>query len=128
MEKYIIITNNPMTACNASVKNVLCYNENLDILGVLSAVRSKVHEGYKLATHPLTSSIKPNETPYKTVLLYNRQGQLCTQSLEMIESAILVTERFVRNKPPRLWPDIPGKILDDLATIDYDMVQPWIKN
>ncbi|MCL2853234.1 MAG: GrdX family protein [Defluviitaleaceae bacterium] len=126
MQNYIIITNNPLTARNAASNNVLRYYEGVDILSILTIVRANIHEGHKLATHPLTSSIKPNETPYKTVLMYSRKGSLCVESLEMVESAIRVTEKFVQRQPPRSWDSMPQKILDDLAIIDYDMIKQWI--
>ena len=123
---YIIITNNPLVVNNTGSCNVLRYCEGADIMGVLLAVRDKVHEGYKIATHPLTSSVKPNETPYKTVLLYGRKGALCPDSLYLVESAIRVSEKFVRQKPPRNWSKLPQRVLEDLAIIDYDMIKQWI--
>ena len=126
MHMYIIITNNPLTANNAGSGNVLRYCEGADIMDVLLAVRGQVHHGHKLATHPLTSSIKPNETPYKTVLLCGRKEALCPDSLDMVESAVRVSERFLRQNPPRSWSNLPAKVLEDLAVIDYDMIKQWI--
>ena len=123
---YIIVTNNPITAQNTDSNNILCYSDGADAMDILRTVRTKVHEGHKLATHPLTSSLKPNETPYKTVLLYSQKGRLCAESLELVESAISLYERFVAQKRPRLWSGVPQRILEDLATIDCDMVRQWI--
>jgi len=123
MQKYIIVTNNPITAKNADAVHELRYCEDESLMSVLSAVRAKVHEGYKLATHPLTSSLKPNETPYKTVLLYPQKGELCLESLGLIEAAIRVHETFAQNSRPRLWSELRQDIRDDFAVIDYDMVR-----
>ena len=125
MKNFIIITNNPLSAQN-NVSDTLYYAD-ADILGILFAVRKKIHCGHALATHPLTSSLKPNETPYKTVLLYKKQGSLCTDSLHLIESAIAVTEKFMAQRPKREWRRYPPNILSDLSTIDYEMVRPILE-
>ena len=123
MQKYIIVTNNPITAKNAAEAHELCYCDGESLMNTLLAVRAKVHEGYKLATHPLTSSLKPNETPYKTVLLYRQKGGLCLESLGLIEAAIRVHETFANSSRPRLWLELRQDIRDDFAVIDYDMVR-----
>jgi len=126
MQRYIIVTNNPITAKNADAVHELCYCEGKSLMDTLIAARAKVHEGYKLATHPLTSSLKPNETPYKTMLLYRQQSELCLESLGLIEGAIQVHETFAQNSRPRLWSELRQDIRDDFAVIDYDMVRPAI--
>jgi len=126
MKKYIVVTNNPLSACNVSAAHYLHFLEGEGLLDVLIDVRAKVHCGFRLATHPLTSSLKPNETPYKTVLLYPKQAALCQQSLALVESAIRTYESFARNSRPISWVTMPKNILDDLALIDYDMVREAI--
>ena len=126
MQKYIIVTNNPITANNADTMHDLCHCEGEPLMDVLITVRAKIHEGHKLATHPLTSSLKPNETPYKTVLLYPQKGELCCESLELIEAAIRVHETFAQNSRPRQWSELRQDIRDDFAVIDYDMVRAAI--
>ena len=126
MQRYIIVTNNPITAQKADEVHELCYCEGESLLDTLLAVRAKVHEGYKLATHPLTSSLKPNETPYKTVLLYPKQGELCLDSLALIEGAIRVHDTFAQSARPRNLAQLRQDIRDDFAVIDYDMVRPAV--
>ncbi|MCL2617952.1 MAG: GrdX family protein [Defluviitaleaceae bacterium] len=126
MDRYIIVTNNPLTAQNAGSGNILCYSADALALDILREVRGMVHEGYKLATHPLTSSLKPNETPYKSVLLYAQKEAICYESLELAESAVIVSEKFANQRPPTPRSAFSQKVLDDFAAIDYDMVRQWV--
>ncbi len=68
-----------------------------DFLGVLIQVRDRVHKGHMILTHPLNSSIKPNETPYKSIMM-KFGDKLDFKSLSLIENAIEVTNKFLKNK------------------------------
>jgi hypothetical protein len=62
---------------------------------VLVEVRNLVHKGYELITHPLAGSIKPNETPYRSIVV--KQGANTNlQSVEIIEASIQAYEKFER--------------------------------
>ena len=73
--KKLIVTNNPMVRERYSQQYDLKYEET-SFVGVLKQVRDLVHRGYRLLTHPLSGSIKPNETPYKSVLLEESTGKI----------------------------------------------------
>ena len=123
MERFICITNNPMVAAKKMSNVKLHFFPFDNYFEILKKVRGEVHEGYELATHPLTSSLKPNETPYRTVLLFEKQGDLHVNSLELIEAAISLTEKFHKDEPTKMWSD---KILQDFQLIDYEMVKQWL--
>jgi hypothetical protein len=59
-----------------------------DILHLFYRVEQEVCKGYRLLTHPLTGSIRPDITPYKSVLLSERGGELDRESIELIQKAI----------------------------------------
>ncbi|MEL7646598.1 MAG: GrdX family protein [Sedimentibacter sp.] len=61
---------------------------------VLVKIRDKVHEGHELLTHPLSSSVKPNETPYKSVMISDNKGSLNIDSLYIIENSIMAYDNF----------------------------------
>ena len=65
----IIITNNKYVHDKFKDKIEIIFKEDATYLEILEFVRDKVHEGHKLMTHPLSGSIKPNETPYKTIMI-----------------------------------------------------------
>lgn len=118
-KKPIIVTNNP------KVKDFfedLKY-EVLFVDGgygdVLEEVRKKVHLNYELLTHPLSGSIKPNETPYKSVAIH-KENHLDMLSLELISNAIQVYERLQNDLKTPLWTE---GILDDFMVIDLDLIK-----
>lgn len=88
-------------------------------LEVLIAVRDHVHEGFRLLTHPLAGSMKPNQTPYRSILLEKGAGLDC-RSVELIENCILTAEKFQRNRPT---PDWNEKCLRDFRTVDLSFLK-----
>ncbi|WEM45290.1 GrdX family protein (plasmid) [Photobacterium sp. DA100] len=58
------------------------------ILDVLTLARDKIHTGARLVSHPLAGSVKPHETPYRSIVLLNQQDGLDMASLNTIEQAI----------------------------------------
>ena len=78
-----------------------------------------VHQGYKLISHPLAGSVKPNETPYKSIALDAEQGTLDFDSLKLIgESAIEVTDKLP--KLNRKWDE---KVIEDFQLIDSSLLK-----
>src|SRR5690554_2044082 len=70
------------------------------LLDVLRRCRDLVHQGHQLISHPLVSSVKPNETPYKSVVLTKqRTQQVDFQSLSIIEASLQTAERMLRERP-----------------------------
>lgn len=124
--KAIVITN------NSEVK--LKYDKEYDVilidgglLNVLVAVRDKVHEGHRILTHPLSGSVKPNETPYKSVVIsYDKdEKNLDLDSLLLISSNIETVQKFIDTKQPIKWDD---KILADFMEIDLSLVSSGIES
>ena len=97
--KKLIVTNNPMVRERYSQQYDLKYEET-SFVGVLKQVRYLVHRGYRLLTHPLSGSIKPNETPYKSVLLEESTGKIDEFSVRVIEEAVLTCDKFSQKKYP----------------------------
>ena len=115
----ILITNNILVYEAYKDKMEVIYNENLDYISILEMVRNKVHEGYGLLTHPLSGSIKPNETPYKIILLSNKKASLDESGLMILEESILTARKFLNDKATPKWTE---SILDDFRVIDYSLI------
>jgi hypothetical protein len=115
--KIKIITN------NSKVKSKFSKDWDVDYLDsnykdVLIKARDYVHKGYKLLTHPLSGSVKPNETPYKTILVSKIKESLDYQSLSIIEKSIETAEKFhISSK------DISEEILEDFKEIDLSLIE-----
>lgn len=119
VEPLIIITNNPMVMNKMSNKLESVFIDGT-LMDVLKHVRDYVHKGHSLLTHPLSGSIKPNVTPYKTVLISYINGKtIDIESLSIIESSIHTAEKLMQLKEIPKWSE---KILDDFSLIDYDLI------
>lgn len=122
--KAVVITN------NLKVKQKYDKEHNVEfvdgsLLDVLIMVRDRIHEGHKLLTHPLAGSVKPNETPYKSVLISCDKGDLDLDSLLMISSNIETVQKFMNIKKPIEWKE---KILADFMLIDLDLISSGIES
>ena len=123
--KNILITNNSMV--NEKYKNdiQIIYLEDLDYLKIFELVRDKIHVGHKLLTHPLSGSIKPNETPFKSVIISEESGEIDFDSLSIIEECILTAKKFLDQKKIKNWPE---EVLKDFRVIDYSIITSGIES
>lgn len=112
----MIITNNPLVAKELKNKNVI-FKES-SYIEILKDCRNLIHSGYELLSHPLYGSVKPNETPYRSIII--KEGKILDMnSLSLIEEAISTASKFQINKKTPKWNQ---KILDDFQVIDFDIL------
>jgi len=123
IDKCILVTNNDRAAdkwCGV-MKKVLLVDSFPD---VLTTARDLIYARCILLTHPQTSSLKPNQTPYKTILLYPAADitdkERSFRDIELIESAI---ENFGKWNAVRKTPVYSESIADDYKTIDLSMIE-----
>jgi len=113
----IIITNNPMVRDRLQGQELeFC---DTDCLGVFKAVRDKIHLGHRLLTHPLSGSVKPGETPYKTILITREKGSLDESSLSIIEEALQTCVKMMPNAGKM---ELNDKIRADFQLVDYSLI------
>lgn len=116
--KVTVITNNP------EVYSIYGKSYNMKLIqgtyyDVLVEARNLVHQGYELITHPLVGSVKPNETPYRSLIL--KQGTKTDfQSVEMIEISIQTYERFDSIEPTPTWSQT---IMQDFGVVDSKLFE-----
>ena len=124
-KKNIIITNNPKILEEISDKNIeISYFEQADFMEISYKARDVIHLGYKLLTHPIVSSIKPYETPYKTIVLAYNNGEIDLESIELIENSIELLKNFL-DKPRR---KLTKNIDEDFKLIDYKLINGAIES
>lgn len=114
----MIITNNQLVYNKYKNTHNMLYIDG-SYRDVLIKVRDKVQEGYELLTHPLSSSLKPNETPYKSVIISEQKGILNFDSLYIIENSIMAYDNFNKNKIIE-WTD---KLREDFKLIDLTVLE-----
>ncbi|MCL2856771.1 MAG: GrdX family protein [Oscillospiraceae bacterium] len=115
---FHILTNNPQVAEKYPTLSV---SLSCGVEGIFLAARDEIHLGAVAINHPLSGSVKPNESPYKSLVLSLRRGPLDIDSLTVIESAIEVLRKMpVRNI------DFHPRVLEDFQVIDLDLLNSAI--
>lgn len=114
-----IITNNPLVNEELSEKyNVEFYEESY--IDILIRVRDKVHKGHILLTHPLSGSVKPNETPYKSIAISNSKKTLDMKSLMIIEESIGTAKKFIEGIGLYKW---SCESIEDFKIVDLSIIK-----
>lgn len=118
----LLITNNPLCVEVLAGRSSCRFSESWDYGQVLLQARDCLHQGYHLLSHPQCGSMKPNQTPYKSLVLSRRgaDGQDAFVGLALIEQALTVYEKFQKNHPTPVWPQ---QVLTDFAVIDLSLMQ-----
>lgn len=122
LEKCILVTNNDRAVkkWGDSVSQVLMLDTYEE---VLKKARDFIHLGNKLLTHPQASSLKPNQTPFRTILLYAEKGAVNSEDICLIEQAI---EAYGKWNTIKKVPAYDEKIAYDYKTIDLSMIEQVI--
>lgn len=118
---YIIITNNPLVPQKLNDDEHEVEYKELSYEGILRDVRDRIHEGHLLLSHPLSGSVKPNETPYKSVMISRKTGKMDEGSLLIIENAIHSCGKFAF-KSDKYQPEV----YDDFQLIDWTLLESAI--
>ncbi len=113
--KYIIITNNPLVKEKYVDKEVEFYDKKYQ--EILQIVKNKIALGHKILTHPLSGSVKPKETPYKSIMISKDKEYVDLDSLEIIESAIATCEKF-KERSDKWTP----QVLKDFQLVDFTLI------
>ena len=118
-----IVTNNPAVEQTYRDKFIIDVVSG-SYLDVLIRVRDLVHSGAIILTHPLSGSVKPNETPYKSIALA-KGSTLEQDSLALIENAIVVVRNLLKEEirrmhDPRFEPDFQTIDLTLLSSAIHD--------
>ena len=119
-DEYLIMTNNPLVLEKLGDTHKIVYCE-ASYEGLLKEVRDRVHEGHLLLSHPLSGSVKPNETPYKSVMISEEKGAVDLRSLEIIENAVAACGKF-EFKSDRYG----EKVRKDFQLIDWTLLESGI--
>lgn len=115
-----LITNNPLV--EQEIKKINVVYLDTDYMGILKLARDYIHQNHCLITHPLYGSVKPNETLYRSIIL-DVVEDLDMDSLRLIEEAIQTTNKFLKNRSIRNWPD---RVINDFRVLDLDIIENTI--
>lgn len=123
MKKFLLVTNNDKalkTYQDDAVVGVE-YLADKSYLDVLIRVRDRIHTGWHLMSHPQASNLKPNQSPYKTILIScGAAAEPFVRDIELIESALMAYDKFTKGMLPPRWSE---RALADFKTVDLAVVQ-----
>lgn len=84
-----------------------------------------IHAGWRLTANPLYGNLKPNQQPYRTLVLTKDENSCVDfESLELIESAI---GRYESSHALRLPGELPEDVDKDFRYIDYMLMEETFK-
>lgn len=114
------VTNNPLV-----IKKKLKFMEVIDgdALAVIKTVKKEITKGYKLISHPLTGSIRPDVNPYKTIIISQKKSEIDIESLNIIENALEYAYHLNLRKNIQVWDE---KSLLDFQIVDYDLIKDFL--
>lgn len=117
-----IITNNQRVIDAYSSKYDVEVIEG-NYLAVLEKVRDYIHNGYVLLSHPLSGSIKPGETPFKSIMISKGNDDFTSET--MISDAYIMAKRMIDESKVK---DYTEKLLNDFSVVDYDVISSAIES
>ena len=91
--RFRIVTNNPLVRDCLSDWYEIDYHE-VSFREILVMVRDLVHLGHQLYTHPIAGSVKPNETPYKSIVVDKAPGKFSMDEANLMTNALITFDKF----------------------------------
>lgn len=119
LKKATIVTNNDYVLDKYKDKTNVVLAKNYE--DVLIKTRDLVYNKHVLLTHPQASSLKPNQTPYRSVIVYPKGDDDNTKSIMMIDKCIQVYYEWQKISPsPKSY---AKKVEHDFKTIDLSVIE-----
>jgi hypothetical protein len=114
--ELLVITNNPLVEKQINLEN---YWIEGDCEEVIKQTYNRVSIGHLLVSHPLAGSIKPNQNPYKSILISKVPGEIDMVGLRLIENCLRKTEELMVNKNEI---DLKTRYENDLQLADQSLL------
>ena len=123
---YRIVTNNSLCRDKYQELIPVDFLEGKGYMDVLLAVRDYIQKGWRPEPHPMTGSLKPNQTPYKSIMvsdLPREQEEFYSQEMT-IENSILSCRKFLEIKQTPNWTE---EIRKDFMIVDLSLIEGAIQ-
>ena len=114
---FLILTNNPLVVKCLGNEYKIRFEQDANYRGILVEARDMVYAGHTLYTHPLSGSVKPNETPYKSIVLSDVPKKFDGDMAAIMGESVQAFDKFTpRNRV------LTDKLLEDFQLIDYTLL------
>lgn len=90
--RYRCITNNPMLRIH---EGLLTDYKKQSVTELYQRTISELRKGYRLLLHPLSGSIRPDQSPYKSILVTLDQSEPDQEGIRLTEQAV----RYMKDMP-----------------------------
>ena len=115
--EYFVLTNNPLVQERMAPGTTVVF-EPAGIRGIFEEAARYVAQGHRLLTHPLSGSVKPGETPYKSMLLTcGASSDVDSISARLVSNALDACDKF--EDKTELY---DNQVLHDLQLVDYSII------
>ena len=119
LDKCILVTNNDRVHLKYrdEIKCILLDNYE----DVLIKVRDMIYDRHILLTHPQASSLKPNQTPYRSIIVYPKNNEDNVNDVLLIEKCLEVFKAWQNiSVTPQ---NYENKVSEDFKTIDLSVIE-----
>lgn len=127
--RAILITNNPSfpSRVPAGVDVLLLDGGARD---ALTTARDRVHQGWRLANHPLYGNFRPHQQPYRSLLLLppSPSGAVDSDSLHFLEQALQLYQSPSAKVRQSLPGDLPEGMRRDCALLDRELLKATLES
>lgn len=127
--KYFILTNNSQAVEEFGNTHDVRFVDG-KLIDVLITARDLINEGAVLLSHPLYGSVKPNETPFRSLLLQQGKPQIRgiqtkpdPESVRLIGNAISAFEKFIDKKEVT-----DPQLLEDFEVVDLSLLKSAVES
>lgn len=100
-----------------NIPNAAVARVNGSCLDVFAQVLNCIAQGHRLISHPLAGSIKPNQNPFKSVLITCQTGTVDQQEVAVVHQALCMAEAMALD--PYRYYETAG----DLQMIDKELME-----
>lgn len=118
LKEAILVTNNDRVYEKYKDTMKVLYMQSYE--EVLVKVRDLVYDRHVLLTHPQASSLKPNQTPYRSVIVYPKRKEDNTEDILLIEKCLETYYQWQKiASTPKKYEE---RVAEDFKTIDLSVM------
>ncbi|MCI8795818.1 MAG: GrdX protein [Dorea sp.] len=118
LEEAILVTNNNRVYEKYKDIMKVLYMQSYE--EVLLKVRDLIYDRHVLLTHPQASSLKPNQTPYRSVIVYPKRKEDNTEDILLIEKCLETYCQWQKiASTPKKYEE---QVAEDFKTIDLSVI------
>jgi len=114
---YRILTNNPLVKERLGMDHRVDFRE-IPVESIFEEAQAYAAAGHELLSHPLSGSVKPVETPYKSLMIAEKTGERDERGLMLLARAREACGKFRDRRD-----SYDDRLLHDFQLIDCSLIE-----